>query len=140
MKYFIVRFSLTPAYLNLPDADREAYRLAEIEYGKVLYKQGIWLQAYTEPDHQNSWAIYKAESLQQLDAYLEGYPMHRPGYYTREAWEVTVVEPPKIVGFFLKIARALRIIRRKPPEALVGTIAEPARSTATSNAAPVAAH
>lgn len=135
MKHFNVRFTLTPAYLNLPDAEREAYRLAEIEYGKVLYKQGIWLQAFTEPDHQKSWALYKAESLQQLDAYLEGYPMHAPGYYTREAWEVTVVEPPKIVGFFLKIARALGIVRRKPPEALVGTIPAPARSATAELAA-----
>ena len=140
MKYFTVRFTLTPAYLNLADADREAYRLAEIDYGKVLYKQGIWLQAYTEPDHNNSWAIYKAESLRQLDAYLEGYPMHAPGFYTRKAWEVTVVEPPKIVGFLLKLARALRIVRRQPPMALVGRIPAPALSRAAVNAEPVAAH
>jgi muconolactone delta-isomerase len=109
MPYYLVYFTLSQRYFDAPPEERQALTEQEINHGKKLFKVGIWKHAYTTPGEikTNSWAIYETSNETELEQYLAEYPMDKAGMYTRNIYEVTVVDPPWIVGLVYKGLRSV---------------------------------
>ena len=115
MQYYLVQFSLAQNFFDARDEDRKALAEQEINYGKELFKAGIWIHAYTTPGETktNSWAIYKAQDEVELERRLTGYPMDQRGMYTRKTSVVEVVDPPWIVGLLFRLLRSLGLYKTR---------------------------
>jgi muconolactone delta-isomerase len=117
MPYYLVHFSLAQNYFDAPTEEREALTGQEINHGKKLFKVGIWKHAYTTPGDIKtySWAISKARNEAELERYLAEYPMDRRGMYARNIYEVTIVDPPWVVGLLYKALRSLGLSKPWTP-------------------------
>ena len=113
MNYYLVQFTLTRNYFDAPEEDRKTLAEQEINYGKELFKAGIWKHAYTTPGEtkNDSWAIYTAHDEAQLEVWLTGYPMDKRSMYTRKTSPVEIVDPPWILALLFKLLRLLGFYR-----------------------------
>ena len=104
MPYYLVSFTLSQNYFDAPAQKQEALAAQEIDHGKKLFKVGIWKHAYTTSGKvkTNSWAIYETSNEADLARYLAEYPMAKLAMYTSVIYEVTIVDPPWIVGLLFK--------------------------------------
>jgi muconolactone delta-isomerase len=117
MPYYLVSFTLTQTYFDTPAQKQEALATEEIDHGKKLFKVGIWKHAYTTPGtvKTHSWAIYETSNEADLVRYLAEYPMAKLGMYTSVIDEVTIVDPPWIVGLLFKVLRSVGLYRPWTP-------------------------
>jgi muconolactone delta-isomerase len=117
MTYYPVQFTLAQNYFDAPDEDRKVLAEEEINYGKELFKSGIWEHAYTTPGETktDSWAIYRASNQMELERWLAKYPMDKRGMYTRKMSQVEIVDPPWIVGLVFRLLRSLGFYQMRTP-------------------------
>ena len=117
MPYYLVHFTLAQNYFDAPTEERKVLTEQEIEHGKKLFKVGIWRHAYATAGEIKtySWAIYKTSNEAELDRYLAEYPMAKRNMYTRNIYEVTIIDPPWVVGLLFKWLRALGFFKPWKP-------------------------
>lgn len=113
MPYYLVSFTLSQKYFDAESEEREALTKQEIDHGIKLFKVGIWKHAYTTPGKvkTHSWALYKASSEADLERYLAEYPMDKSGMYTRITHEVSIPDPPWIVGLLYNVLRLVGLYK-----------------------------
>ena len=117
MPFYLVSFTLSENYFEAKPEERASLTKQEIDHGIKLFKVGIWKHAYTTPGDikTNSWALYKTKNEADLEGYLAEYPMDKKAMYTRVTHEVTIPDPPWIVGLLFKILRLLGFFRPWKP-------------------------
>ena len=137
MAYYLVSFHLTQQYFDATPAEQEDLPKQEIEHGKKLFKVGIWKHAYTVPGKvkNHDWGIFQTKDQAELESYLAEYPMAKLGMYTRDIYEVEIVDPPWIVGVMFTALRAVGLFKPWKAAPVGQTLTTPAGQTATKPAA-----
>lgn len=117
MPYYLVAFTLSQNYFDEQPEVREALTKQEIDHGIKLFKVGLWKHAYTTPGtiKTKSWALYEVSDEALLERYLAEYPMDKKSMYTRETHEVTIPDPPWILGVLFKLLRLVGFSRPWTP-------------------------
>lgn len=117
MPYYLVTFTLSQNYFNAGPEERAVLTKQEIDHGIKLFKAGIWKHAYTTPGDvkTQSWALYEVSDEVLLERYLAEYPMDKLGWYTRTTHEVTIPDPPWVVGLFCQAARLVGVYKPWTP-------------------------
>jgi muconolactone delta-isomerase len=113
MPYYLVSFTLSQNYFDAKPEEREALTKQEVAHGIKLFKIGIWKHAYTTPGDikTESWALYETSNQAVLERYLAEYPMDKLNWYTRVINEVTIPDPPWIVGLGFKVLRSIGLYK-----------------------------